>query len=181
VTARDREFKSFGNVWLLHEAKAQLDSRETPRISAPGASRETPYCRTGTARKRRTRHRTSTRRCSSRSRARRMAASRRAGTIGLLCLIPAGGAGYLYWDKCPSFRIDRAFVAARQFAIAPPLFRSPTTSAITASRAPWSAALPARMELRSTTIHPRPWRAARSRRAPMARRGHCARRTLHQA
>jgi len=40
--------------------------------------------------------------------------------LGLLLCIPGSGAGYLYWDNARHFEsTDDAFIAARQFAIAP--------------------------------------------------------------
>jgi membrane fusion protein, multidrug efflux system len=40
--------------------------------------------------------------------------------LGLLCLVPALPAGYLYWDYTSHFETtDDAYIAARQFAIAP--------------------------------------------------------------
>jgi membrane fusion protein (multidrug efflux system) len=43
-----------------------------------------------------------------------------ASIIGLLLLIPAAGATYLYWDNSDHFQsTDDSFVAARQFSIAP--------------------------------------------------------------
>lgn len=43
-----------------------------------------------------------------------------ASAIGLLLLIPAAAGGYLYWDYAGHFEsTDDAFIAARQFAVAP--------------------------------------------------------------
>jgi hypothetical protein len=58
-----------------------------------------------------------------------------AAAFGLLCALLALPAGYIYWDYASHFETtDDAYIAARQFAIAPKCratsqpFRSPTTS-----------------------------------------------------
>ena len=55
--------------------------------------------------------------------------------VGLIALVLASAAAYVYWDNSSHFEsTDHAFITARQFAIAPRLramssrFRSPTTS-----------------------------------------------------